>query len=144
MFLLLLSSAYTKSSIFQLVPPVGRLSEGTGSWEGTQLGQLTRAVQRDIPYLRMSCQSVRFLLPCSWVWNSVFPGSKVGTELLSWGICPSLSVKVVVLFLIMCFWCPFLCYVIFLPMVTFLCASEPQIPALKISNISMSRSWGFA
>ena len=56
MFSLLLSSAYTESRPFPLLtPPHQRRGWGCGrSWEGTQLGQLTPADQRDIPYHMMS------------------------------------------------------------------------------------------
>jgi len=56
---LLLSSAYTKSGTFQLVIlPCQQGDWGcTGSWEGTQPGQLTPSGQRDIPYHIMSCSA---------------------------------------------------------------------------------------
>lgn len=73
-----------------------------------------------------------------------FPGSKVGTELVSWGVCTCLFLRKV---LSCSWWCA--SDVHFLAMslpclVPFVCASEPQIPALKISDISVSTSWGFA
>lgn len=110
MFLLLLCSAYPKSRIFQLVPPVGRLGEGTESWEEMQLGQLTGTVQRDIPYHGVSHCSVRFLLPCPWVGNSCFPGSKVGTELVCAPIsfCESCLVPGALLLMFISLLCHFL------------------------------------
>ena len=55
MFSVVLSSVHTKSRIFQLLMPSQQEGwRGTGSWEGTQLGQLTQTDQRDMPDHRMS------------------------------------------------------------------------------------------
>lgn len=59
MFSLSLSRAYTESRSFLLLtPPHQRGGWGcTRSWEGTQLGQLTPADQRDIPDHMASCSA---------------------------------------------------------------------------------------
>jgi len=51
-FLLLLSSAYAESRLYLLfTPPHQQAGWGcTGSWDGTQLGQLTPADQNDMLY----------------------------------------------------------------------------------------------
>lgn len=114
MFLLLLSSAYPKSSIFQAVTSVEWLGEGTESWEEMHLGQLTQTVRRDIPYHRMSCWTVSVAL--SMGVKLSFPGvlSRYRAGVL---VCvhPSLFVKCVLLVLVMCFSHPFPCYVTSLP-----------------------------
>lgn len=77
-------------------------------------------------------------LPC-------FPGSQVGTEL----VCAPISfceryclVPGAMLLMFISLLCHFLVLVTCL--VHFLCESEPQISALKISNILVSTSSGFA
>jgi len=61
MFLLLMSSASTESRPFlHLRPPHQHVGRGcTRSCEGTQLGQLTSADQRDIPYHMVSCSAIK-------------------------------------------------------------------------------------
>lgn len=139
MFLLLLSSAYPKSSVFQLVSPVGKAEWGHRKLGGDAFGQLTQTVQGDIPYHGSSHHSVRFLLPCPWVGNSCFPGIKVGTELVCAPIsfCESCLIPGALLL-------RFISLVLVTCLVHFLCESEPQISALKICNILVSTSWGFA
>jgi len=60
MFYLLLKSAYTASKPFlPLRLPSQRAGQGcTRGWEGTQLGQLTPADLRDIPY-HMMCSAMK-------------------------------------------------------------------------------------
>jgi len=60
-FLSLLSSAYTESRPFLLLAPLHQRADQrcTGSWEGTQLGQLTPSDQRDVPYQKTSCSAYK-------------------------------------------------------------------------------------
>jgi len=61
MFELLLSSAYTESRTFLLpTPPHQQLGWGcTRTWEGTQLGYLTPADEKDIPHHVRSCSAIK-------------------------------------------------------------------------------------
>jgi len=47
-----------QSRTFQLLT-VAWAARGTGSWEGTQLGQQTQTGQRDIPYHMTSCSAYK-------------------------------------------------------------------------------------
>ena len=53
---MLLGDVHTKSRTLQFLGPSQREGwRGTGNWEGTQPGQLTRTGQRDVPYYTVSC-----------------------------------------------------------------------------------------